>query len=154
MSDDADLALSRRLAPPVHAVWAAWSSAGAVSRWFAPRPWRAEVTALELHPGGAFVTVLHGPGGERQENAGCILEAAPCSRLVFTTALGPGFRPAAPALPMTAEIAMTADGPGTLYAVRVLHASAADRDRHAAMGFEEGWGAAVDQLEEVAAGFL
>jgi len=31
----------------------------------------------------------------------------------------------------------------------VRHADAASRERHAAMGFEQGWGIALDQLVEL-----
>jgi glycerophosphoryl diester phosphodiesterase len=41
---------------------------------------------------------------------------------------------------------------GTRYTARVLHKDVADRDRHAAMGFEQGWDAALDQLVGVARG--
>jgi uncharacterized protein YndB with AHSA1/START domain len=35
---------------------------------------------------------------------------------------------------------------GTRYTARVMHANAAQAAEHAAMGFAEGWGAALDQL--------
>ncbi|SIR56230.1 Activator of Hsp90 ATPase homolog 1-like protein [Aromatoleum tolulyticum] len=39
-------------------------------------------------------------------------------------------------------------GGGTLYGARVVHGTPEDCRRHAAMGFEEGWGKALDQLIE------
>ena len=51
---------------------------------------------------------------------------------------------------MTAIITMADDGGGTLYWGQVLHKDAKDCRRHAEMGFERGWGAAIAQLEEVA----
>jgi uncharacterized protein YndB with AHSA1/START domain len=35
---------------------------------------------------------------------------------------------------------------GTRYTARVMHADQAGRDAHEAMGFEQGWGSALDQL--------
>ena len=52
---------------------------------------------------------------------------------------------------MTAEITFEPDGTGTLYTARVMHGDAASRDRHAEMGFHDGWGTATTQLEELAA---
>ncbi len=51
---------------------------------------------------------------------------------------------------MTAIITMSDDAGGTLYAGRVLHATAEDRQKHEEMGFEPGWGAAIAQLEDLA----
>jgi uncharacterized protein YndB with AHSA1/START domain len=151
---DIELTISRRLAAPRAAVWDAWSDPRRLEEWFCPKPWRAEVTAFDLRPGGAFRTVMHGPGGERHdEGEGCFVEVVPRERVVFTSALGKDFRPATSDLPMTAIITLADDmagGDGTLYAARVLHANAGDARRHAEMGFEQGWGAAIAQLEEVA----
>ncbi len=58
---DTELTISRRIAAPRAAVWAAWADLRRLEEWFCPRPWRAEVTALELRTGGAFGTVMHGP---------------------------------------------------------------------------------------------
>ena len=38
---------------------------------------------------------------------------------------------------------------GTRYSARVMHADKAGRDAHEAMGFEQGWGVALDQLVEL-----
>ena len=47
----------------------------------------------------------------------------------------------------TAEFKLP-DG-GTRYHAQVHHVDAAGRDAHAAMGFEQGWSAALDQLVEL-----
>ena len=153
---DTELSISRRIDVPRSAVWAAWADPRRLEEWFCPRPWRAEVRTFDLRPGGAFGTVMHGPDGERMdEGDGCFLEVVPGERIVFTSALGPGWQPRIGSgkgcdMPMTAIITMSDDAGGTLYAGRVLHASAEDRRKHEEMGFEPGWGAAIAQLEEVA----
>ncbi|WP_255345817.1 SRPBCC domain-containing protein [Azoarcus sp. KH32C] len=45
-------------------------------------------------------------------------------------------------------VALTPQDSGTLYEARVVHGTTEDCQRHAAMGFEEGWGKALDQLIE------
>ena len=153
---DTELTVARRLAAPRAAVWAAWADRKRLEEWFCPKPWRAEVTAFDLRPGGAFRTVMHGPKGERHdEGDGCFLEVVRQERIVFTSVLGEGFRPVVASnegcdLPMTAIISFAEDGQGTLYAARVLHANAGDARKHAEMGFEPGWRAAIAQLEQVA----
>lgn len=153
---DTELTITRRIAAPRDAVWRAWEDPRLLEEWFCPDPWRAEIRAFELRPGGAFGSVMHGPEGERHdEGDGCFLDVVPRERIVFTSALGPGWRPRIGSgegcdLPMTAIITMQDDGDGTIYTGRVLHANAEDCRKHAEMGFEQGWGAAIDQLEQVA----
>jgi uncharacterized protein YndB with AHSA1/START domain len=81
---------------------------------------------------------------------GCFLEVVPEARLVFTTVLSEGWQPAEPWLALTAILSMEAEGRGTRYSARVLHKNAADSRKHDDMGFQEGWGTALDQLAAVA----
>ena len=89
-------------------------------------------------------------------NAGCVLEVTDGERLVWTSALGPEYRPAemgegCESFPMTAIVTLEDAGEGrTLYRAVALHRNEGDRDTHAKMGFEEGWGTCAGQLEEVA----
>ena len=148
---ETELTIARRLATPRSAVWRAWENPRLLEEWFCPRPWRAEVTGFELRPGGPFDTVMSGPAGEIHAGKGCFLEVVPEERIVFTSLMEQGFRPAAACdLPMTAIITLAEAGDATRYTARVLHATAEDTRRHAEMGFEPGWGAAIAQLEEVA----
>jgi uncharacterized protein YndB with AHSA1/START domain len=101
-----------------------------------------------------FRSVMVGPEGQRVDNLGCFLEVVPDERLVWTSALKPGFRPSlgpssgdgAGHFAFTAFISLARHGNGTKYSARVVHGNEADRNTHAAMGFEEGWGKALDQM--------
>ena len=127
--------------------------------WFTSAPWKTIDCEIDLRPGGIFRTVMLSPEGREFANAGCYLEVVENERLVWTGALGPGFRPvrASPVgedmgFPFTAVIALARHGSGTKYTARVIHGNVADRNKHAAMGFEEGWGKALDQLIAMARG--
>jgi uncharacterized protein YndB with AHSA1/START domain len=90
------------------------------------------------------------PEGEAMEGLpGCVLVAEPERRLVWTDAIGPGFRPRSDGF-MTADITMRAVEGGTLYRAFVLHKSDEDRRRHEEMGFFEGRGACLTQLDDLA----
>ncbi|MCC6522101.1 MAG: SRPBCC domain-containing protein, partial [Polyangiaceae bacterium] len=113
-------------------------------------PWTTEVRAFDLRPGGAFYTFMRGPEGGESDNPGSFLEVVPAERLVFTSCLVGGYRPGTPWLPFTAVITM-ADEPGsTRYVARVMHPDRATRDKHEEMGFFEGWGTCITQLDELA----
>ena len=146
-----DLVLERVVDLPPERVWAAWTTPELMTRWFTPAPWRTIEVELELRPGGIFRTVMQSPEGQAFPNTGCVLEVVENRRLVWTGALGPGFRPldpAAAAAPFlfSAVITLEPEGTGTRYRAVAVHADRAGRDTHAAMGFVEGWGAALDQL--------
>ncbi len=145
-----DLVIERHIAAPRASVWAAWVDPVLLAKWFCPRPWVAEIKALDMRPGGAFETVMHGPEGEDFGGPGIFLEVIPQEKLVFTSALAEGWRPVSASLAMTAVITMTDEANGCLYRAHVLHADAEACSRHEEMGFHEGWGKCIDQLEEVA----
>jgi uncharacterized protein YndB with AHSA1/START domain len=145
-----DLVVSRRLLAPRTALWRAWTEPDLLKAWWCPKPWTTEVRAFDLRPGGAFHTFMRGPDGGTSDNPGCFLEVVPGARIVFTSMLAGGWRPATPWLPMTAAIAMRDEGDGTRYVATVMHPDAAVRDRHEGMGFFEGWNACIDQLDALA----
>ena len=158
MADNFDLVLERTLNAPRHLVWKAWTDPNLLKQWFAPRPYEISEVEMELRPGGSFRIRMVGPDGfdTGHGNAGCVLEVVDGEKLVWTSALSPGYRPAemgegCESFPMTAVVTMADAGDGkTLYRAVALHKDKADRDRHAEMGFEDGWGKCAEQLEELA----
>lgn len=155
---DRDLLLEREVPVPADAVWRAWTDPEQVKRWFTPRPWQTADCEIDLRPGGIFRTVMRSPEGDEHPSNGCWLEVDPGRRLVFTNLLGPGFRPlvasagaeGAGGLFFTAVITLVPTPDGTRYSARVIHGDPETCARHAEMGFHDGWGAALDQLVEVA----
>ena len=89
-----DLVLDRDIPVPPALVWQAWTRPEHLREWFTPRPWTVAECDVEPWPGGRFHTVMRSPEGQLVPNTGCFLEVIPDERLVWTSALGPGFRPA------------------------------------------------------------
>ncbi len=147
-----DLEISRFLNVPRARVWQAWADPAILKEWWCPRPWKTEVRAFDFFPGGAFHTFMSGPDGGESDNPGCFLDIAPQERIVFTSMLLGGWRPASPWLAFTAILTMADEGSGTRYVARVMHISDAERRRHEEMGFHDGWGACIAQLEAAAQG--
>jgi uncharacterized protein YndB with AHSA1/START domain len=155
-----DLVLEREIDVSKALLWKAWTTAEYLKEWFAPRPWTVERCSIDLRPGGRFHALMLSPDGKESSNVECCyLEIVPEERLVWTDALLPGYRPASePPVSMvgsavpwfTAIITFTASGKGTKYRAIALHRDEAGKQKHEQMGFHEGWGAAHDQLVEVA----
>ena len=142
------------------AVWRGWTEPDLLMRWFCPRPWSVVACEIDLRPGGVFSTTMQSPEGQcLAPMVGCYLLVEPDKRLVWTNALGPDFRPSPdaeehapegpPQFKFVADLRFEASPSGTRYRACVRHANATSRDVHAAMGFEQGWGMALDQLVEL-----
>lgn len=155
-----DLKLERIVDVPPELVWMAWTTPEHLMPWFCPRPWKAVECEIDLKPGGIFRTVMESPEGQRYPGDGCYLEVVPNKRLVWTSALEPGFRPKRPDAPsegkkecddmlFTAFILLEPHGNGgTKYTAIAMHAEESAAERHRAMGFEQGWGTCLEQLVE------
>lgn len=154
---DHDLVLERILDAPRDLVWKAWTTPEHLKRWWAPRPYETPEIEIELRPGGRFYTRMTGPDGFDARGTGCFLEVVEGAKIVWTSALGPGYRPQdvdpddCGGFAFTAIVTLEDAGDGkTLYRAVALHKNEADRETHARMGFHEGWGTCAAQLGEVA----
>lgn len=150
-----DLVLERKTDVKPEFVWKAWTDPKILMQWFCPRPWKVVECEMDLRPGGNFRTVMQSPEGDKFPNAGCFLEIEQGKKLIWTSSLLAGYRPA-PAgqspveFPMTAVVLIESDGNGgTKYTAIAVHRDEASKQQHEQMGFHEGWGAAWEQLLEI-----
>ena len=154
LNPETDLVLERVVDVSPALVWKAWTEAEHLKQWFCPRPWRCVEAELDVRPGGIFRTRMEGPDGQAVDaGTGCYLEVVPERRLSWTTVLEPGYRPAADGggdMPFTAVLILTPEGEGTRYKAIAMHRDPAGAEQHKAMGFEQGWSLALDQLVELA----
>ena len=150
-AETGELMVERFIAAPPAVVWKAWSDPAHLAKWWIPAPMECQVVKLDLRPGGGFETRMREGQGEFQPHVeACFLEVVPQARLVFTTMLTEGWKPAEPWLSMTAIMTLAAEGPGTRYTASALHRTPADARKHEEMGFHEGWGITLDQLAALA----
>ncbi|MFO0563029.1 MAG: SRPBCC family protein [Polyangiales bacterium] len=145
-----DLVFERVVDVPPALVWRAWTEPAQLVRWFTPAPWKTVDCVIDLRPGGRFFTVMESPEGAKHPNEGCYLAVETERALVWTDTLTAGFRPSPTdahlSFRFTAHVRFEPHERGTKYTAHVAHSSPADRSKHEAMGFYEGWGAALDQL--------
>lgn len=150
-----DLSFTRIIDVPRELVWRAWTEPELLKPWFCPLPWKTIDCEIDLRPGGIFRTTMQSPEGQEFPGTGCYLEIKPNEKLIWTNALGPGYRPSFvpekcgtddAGFMFTAKLELADHEGGTRYTATVIHADEAGCRRHADMGFEAGWGAALDQL--------
>lgn len=145
-----DFAIERFIDAPVHLVWEALTKPEHLKEWYMPRQWgRVARAEMDPRPGGIFSIDIAGPDGKDFPNLGCFLDVVPMQRLVWTSMLFPGYRPAVfDDIPITAIVTMESVGNGTRYVFTALHRNEADFNENRNSGFYQGTEIAVDQFVE------
>lgn len=143
-----DFVLERFIDAPRHLVWEALTKPQHLKEWYMPKPWGAVASCeMDVRPGGIFRINIATGGGEEFPNVGCFLEVVPMERLVWTSMLFPGYRPAVfDDIPITAIVSMESVGSGTRYVFTALHRDQADFENNKASGWQQGTEIAVDQF--------
>jgi uncharacterized protein YndB with AHSA1/START domain len=148
-----DLVLERVVDVPPELVFKAWTTPKHLMPWFCPKPYRTVECEIDLKPGGKFFAQMVDPSGNKlPAHPGCYLEIVPNRKLVWTSALGPGYRPLDPACApwfFTAVLTFEPHGQGGCkYTATAIHTAKEHAEAHEEMGFSRGWGKALEQLVE------
>lgn len=148
--NDRELSITRTINAPRSAVWRCWVEPTLLKQWYCPKPWYVSHVEQDVRPGGASLVVMNGPNGEENRLPGQFLDVVTGQRLVFTDAFDGDWRPAGK--PFMVGFVELTDAPGgkTQMVWGARHWADEDRNAHLAMGFEQGWNAAADQLGELA----
>jgi uncharacterized protein YndB with AHSA1/START domain len=143
-----DIVLERFIDAPKRLVWEALTKPEHLKEWYMPKPWGAvSKCEMDVRPGGIFSIDIATANGQAVPNLGCFLEVVPMERLVWTSMLFPGYRPAVfDDVPITAIITMETVGTGTRYVFTALHRDEADCEKDKESGWLEGTEIALDQL--------
>jgi uncharacterized protein YndB with AHSA1/START domain len=145
-----DFAIERFIDAPPRLVWEALTKPEHLREWYMPKPWgRVTRAEMDVRPGGIFSIDIAVGDGPDSPNLGCFLDVVPQQRLVWTSMLFPGYRPAVfDDIPITAIVTMAPEGTGTRYVFTALHRSEEDLAANRASGFYKGTEMAIDQFVE------
>ncbi len=143
-----DLVLERFIDAPKQLVWEALTKPEHLKEWYMPKAWGVVSDCeMDVRPGGIFSIDIATADGQEFPNLGCFLEVIPMQRLVWTSMLFPGYRPAVfDDIPITAIITMQTVGTGTRYVFTALHRDEADFEKNKASGWQQGTEIALDQF--------
>lgn len=148
MADNHELTIVRTIAAPPAKVWDIMTNR--IGEWWCPKPWRAEFDQLERRPGGVSNCTMYGPEGEVHPHPGMVLAWDEGRRFAFTDAIVGDLEPAGPF--MIGIWSIEPEGDGTRYTAVARHWTGEAMQRHAEMGFDDGWGACADQLKALCEG--
>ena len=135
-----DFAIERFIDAPTRLVWEALTKPEHLKEWYMPKPWgRVSRAEMDVRPGGIFSIDIATADGQESPNLGCFLEVIPMERLVWTSMLFPGYRPAVfDDIPITAIMTMETVGTGTRYVFTALHRDEADLEKNKDVGLLPG----------------
>jgi uncharacterized protein YndB with AHSA1/START domain len=135
------ITLKRHIKAPPAKVFAAWTQATQLARWFGPHETRPDTLKAELdvRVGGKFRVSFDAIDGEYHEVGGTYREVVPDQRLQFTWAWH-----STPERESLLTISLKPDGAGTL--LTLLHEQFFDEA--ARDGHEKGWTDLLGKLEQ------
>jgi len=132
------LTLKRRLKAPPAKVYAAWTDAAQLVRWFGPANVTVVSAEADARVGGRYRIVMRTADGEEHDVGGIYQEVVPNQKLVFSWAWR-----STPERESRVTVAVKADGDGTW--LTLTHEQFFDdesRQRH-----EQGWTGTLNKLE-------
>ena len=146
------LVVEREFDAPVSQVWRAWTDSDLLEQWWAPKPWKAVTKKMDFREGGSWLYGMNGPEGEIQWCKATYDKIIPQKRYMgfdgFCDENGnineqmPG---------MQWDVEFVDKGELTLVKLTVSFASEEDMQKIVEMGFQEGFSAAHDNLDELLA---
>jgi uncharacterized protein YndB with AHSA1/START domain/dihydrofolate reductase len=140
-----ELVITRVFEAPAHLLFEAHSKREHLLKWFGPKGWPLTKCEVDFRVGGRFRFAMTGPSGtENPPFGGEYLEIERDRKIVFTN----GFEfPGAEKMVITVTFDETLGK--TKVTVHTLFSSVAMKNEHVNLGFAQGFGSALDQLEEL-----
>ena len=144
------LLIVREFDAPVERVWKAWTDKNLLDAWWAPRPWKAKTKTMDFREGGFWLYCMVGPDGTNSWARVDFKTINPNKSFTaddyFCDENGKkneGF----PTMHWKNEFNQT--NTVTKVTVEITFTSEADIEKILQMGFEEGFAAALRNLDEL-----
>ncbi|WP_276501900.1 SRPBCC family protein [Terrimonas pollutisoli] len=146
------LIVVREFEAPPEQVWKAWTESELLDQWWAPKPWKAQTKTMNFKEGGFWLYQMVGPDGT---GSWCRADFkkidAPDSFLAVDNFCDESGKVDAnfPSMYWTNVFSKTADG--TTVKVEISFDTEAGLEKILELGFEEGFTAALGNLDELLA---
>jgi uncharacterized protein YndB with AHSA1/START domain len=140
--------VEREFAAPVSKVWAAWTESQLIDQWWAPKPWKARTKTMDFRVGGSWLYAMTGPEGEESWCRADYKSITPLKSFTgedaFCDANG-NINNDFPRAYWTVEFKEKSNS--TYVYVEIRFKELADVEKYIAMGFKEGFLAALENLD-------
>jgi len=143
--DEKAIESSRWFKAPRWMVWEAFADPKQVVQWWGPHGFTATIAEMELHAGGKWRMVMHGPDGTDYPGEMTFLEVTPGEQVRLEMV---GGKEGGPPVRFTISIAWTEEKGGTRLDWRIKYASREQRDENVrAYGAVQGLRDLFERLE-------
>ena len=144
--------VTREFAGAVKDVWNAWTDAKLLDQWWAPKPWKAETKSMDFREGGRWVYAMVGPEGEKHWALAEYHKIVPQKSYEGLDAFADEAGNISTEFPrMKWKVSFKPSPEGTKVEIEITFSSKADMEKIVEMGFQEGFTAAHDNLDELLA---
>ncbi|MET0242959.1 MAG: SRPBCC domain-containing protein [Flavitalea sp.] len=131
-------------------VWRAWTEAEYLDKWWGPEPWRAETKEMNFKPGGRWLYAMVGPEGQRHWSKVDFVAIETGKSFDAVDAFCDEDGRINPEFGETKwHNVFEKEGNGTKVTVHMQFATEAHMKQLLEMGFEQGFGMGLDQLEKL-----
>jgi uncharacterized protein YndB with AHSA1/START domain len=144
------LVVVREFDAPLEKVWQAWTESNLLDKWWAPKPWKAETKNMDFREGGTWLYCMVGPEGP---GIWCRVDFKTINKNKSFTAVDTfcdeegNITTDFPAMQWKNVFSRT--DAGTKVVVEINFKEEADIQKILEMGFEEGFTAALGNLDEL-----
>jgi uncharacterized protein YndB with AHSA1/START domain len=152
-TENKKLTVVRQFDAILQEVWDAWTTAEILDQWWAPKPYKAETKSMDFRAGGVWMYCMAGPEGDRQW---CRVEyytidpnRSISSAAMFCDEAGV-INEEFPKMYWKQDFTQTGDT--TTVTVEVSFDKSADMEMILKMGFQEGFTAGLENLDDYLAG--
>lgn len=144
-----EITITRVFDAPRELVYAAWTQAEHLERWWGPRVFTNHDCTVDLRPGGRFDIVMRSPDGVDYPMSGTYREVVPPEKLVFfSTADAPD---GTHYLESLATVTFEAEDGKTKLTVNAKATGFVEIAAQMLAGMEAGWTQSLDKLGEMMA---
>lgn len=131
-------------------VWDAWTKSEILDQWWAPKPYRAVTKTMDFREGGFWQYAMTGPEGDVQWCKEVFKTIEPQQRIINEVSFCDEQGKTNTAFPvMYWKKEFNQDGDHTNVKIEITYDSATDMATILKMGFQEGFTAGLDNLDEV-----
>lgn len=136
------LSIEKTFDVPVETVWEAWTKSEYIVKWWAPKGMDIKVIEHDFRVGGKWKYSMPMPDGSDFISEGKYKEIVPYKKIVTSA----DFKP------MTEDVELHVlfekDGDKTKFTFKVVHPTEEYCKQQEKMGFYNGWGSALERLED------
>ena len=144
--------VTREFAAPLSKVWAAYTQSELLDQWWAPKPWKANTKELEFKDGGHWLYVMAGPKGEEHWCREDFKSVTPMKSFKAVDAFCDSTGKVNDEFPKSTWVIEFSEMDNkTLVQIEMECATVADLEKYIEMGFQEGFTAALGNLDELLA---